>query len=60
MSAEPILEPEDELLDAGPGEHDLENDSLSVDAYRFLESLQETVSEPDTVSVRLTGERPFQ
>ncbi len=38
MSIEPIR-PEDELFDAGPSEHDLEDPSLSVDAYDHVRQL---------------------
>ncbi len=37
MSAEPILEPEDELFDAGPGEHDDDDPSLDWDVDEYLE-----------------------
>lgn len=38
---EPIR-PEDELLDAGPSEHDLEDASLSVDAYDHVREMDRT------------------
>ncbi len=42
MSVEP-LRPEDELLDAGPSEHDLEDASLSADAYDHVQTPDEPV-----------------
>jgi len=38
VSAEPILEPEDELLDAGPGENESEA-GLTFDQAAYLERL---------------------
>jgi hypothetical protein len=42
VSAEPILElePDDELLDAGPGEHDADNPALAWDVDAYLKELE--------------------
>jgi hypothetical protein len=57
MSAEPIfaVEPEDELLDVGPAEHDIDNPALTADADAYLASLP-TASRAETVEpVRQTS-----
>jgi hypothetical protein len=40
VSAEPILKPEDELLDAGPGERDADNPALAWDVDAYLKELE--------------------
>jgi hypothetical protein len=51
VSAEPIYSPEDELLDAGPGEHELDDPALSADSWAYLEPSAEELA-PNT---RLTA-----
>lgn len=57
MSAEPILRPEDVLLDAGPSEHDLEDPSKAADAFDFL--VHQEADEPPTAEPSLSSSPSF-
>ena len=58
MSAEPILEPEDELLDAGPSEHDREDPANTADAYAFLAAVPELRPEEIALDGDIFGDPP--
>jgi hypothetical protein len=45
VSDESVYFPEDELFDAGPGEHELDDPALTADAYAYVASLDDRAPE---------------
>ncbi len=60
MTSEPILQPDEELFDAGPSEHDLENPSFNSEPNPFhLSSRHGAESESDAPSLKFTPLEQF-